>query len=145
VYLEAEFDARGELIDGLINTTVDALMNVVAQRPAHEKPATESIVHQFTRTARARARQHGWNAQDREARYPRHLVRLRHKLAQSSRDEGLSERQAAALKHAGEALRAMGLLDHPAGAPGQIDPDLAAEDAPVIGSCATTRRSAKRS
>src|SRR5690242_975594 len=81
LFLEAELGAEGELIDRLVDETVDALLAAISRgTEAERKRAAETAVRRFEVTARRRAHRHGRGEGDRERRYERHLAKLRHRL-----------------------------------------------------------------
>src|SRR5690242_21885605 len=60
LFLEAELGAEGEIIDCLVDETVDALLTATSRgTEAERKQAAETAVRRFATTARRRAGRHG--------------------------------------------------------------------------------------
>lgn len=93
LFLEAEFEAEGGLIDKLVSETLEALFDdaAKAQSPEERKRFAQHAVRRFERRARARAQHWGGdNKAERSRRYRRHVAHLRRAVAEAenrSREE----------------------------------------------------------
>jgi hypothetical protein len=93
--LEAEAGAEGEIIDGLAETAIAKLVDAVANLPSEERDrSTGAIVGAYKSRARERARRLGWSERDSQARYRRHIDRLRRAAAHHSDGSSGTARQA---------------------------------------------------
>ncbi|MBV8616207.1 MAG: hypothetical protein JOY66_20900 [Acetobacteraceae bacterium] len=95
LFLEAEFEAEGGLIDTLVSQTLEALLDEAAKAgtPEERKRSTRRVMHRFERRARARA-QH-WGGDDkaeRTRRYRRHVAHLRRAIAEAVPSRSPEER-----------------------------------------------------
>ena len=84
LFLEAEFEAEGGLIDKLVSETLQALLGEAAQArtPEEKRHSAQRAIRRFEHRARARAEH--WASGDREAgsrRYRRHVTHLRRAVA----------------------------------------------------------------
>jgi hypothetical protein len=103
LFLEAEFEADGAIIDELVDATLDSLLNATSQGSEEErKRAAEHQLGQFLSAARAGARRRGWHEEDAKARYHRHLAKLEHGIRRVHHRAHHS--QHAALAHASQRL-----------------------------------------
>ena len=77
LFLEAEFGADNQLTDRLVDKSVDALMRMMpdATDEEHERHADRELDRFFSR-ARSAARRRGFNPEDAERRYNKHLSRM---------------------------------------------------------------------
>lgn len=82
LFLESESEAEGGIIDRLAdNALKNVLKSLSGPGPADERQeAAQAAVEDFKRTAHARARRYGHDADDRSARYDRHIAALRRAL-----------------------------------------------------------------
>ncbi len=93
LFLEAEFEAEGGLIDKLVSETLEALLDdaAKARTPEERKQSAHRAVRRFERRARARAQHWGGdNHVERSRRYRRHVAHLRRAVAEAenrSREE----------------------------------------------------------
>ncbi len=87
LFLEAEFDAQGDLIDALAETTVEQLVALLAAPPAARGRKAARIASHFKRKARGRANRWGRSDGERAERYRDHIAALKRRL--SSRPEAL--------------------------------------------------------
>ena len=95
LFLEAEFEAEGGLIDTLVSQTLEALLEnaAKARTPEERKRSARRVMHRFERRARARA-QH-WGGDDnaaRSRRYRRHVAHLRRAIAETAPSRPPEER-----------------------------------------------------
>ena len=82
LFFEAELGADNEIMDRLVDATVDGLLAVMSGGSEEDrKRAAEAEVHAFKAMARARAHRKGWDEADRQARYHRHVSNLRYKVS----------------------------------------------------------------
>jgi hypothetical protein len=108
LFLEAEAGAEGEIIDGLAESAIAELADAVANLPPEERDrSTGAILGAYKSRARQRARRLGWSERDRQARYHRHIDRLRRAAAHHSDGSSGAARQAwdevGALLHSADA------------------------------------------
>jgi hypothetical protein len=94
LFLEAEVGAEDEIIGGLAESAIVELADAVASLPKEGDRSTGAIVRAYTSKARERARRLGWSERDREARYRRHIDRLRRAAAHHSDASSGAARQA---------------------------------------------------
>ncbi|HJS85956.1 MAG TPA: hypothetical protein VJ779_10895 [Acetobacteraceae bacterium] len=86
LFLEAEFEAEGGLIDKLVSETLQALLDEAskARTPEERKRSAQRAIHGFERRARARAQHWGGDDEaDRSRRYRRHVAHLRRAVAKA--------------------------------------------------------------
>ena len=90
LFFEAELGADNEVMDRLVDATVDGLLAVMSTGSEEDrKRAAAAEVHAFKAVARARAHKNGWDETDRKRRYHRHVAQLRHKVSHlRSRESG---------------------------------------------------------
>jgi hypothetical protein len=82
LFLEAEFEAHSALLEDLVDTTIDRLLNVTETGSQSERyQATKHVLDRFKKRARARAKRHGRTPDDRRLRYRHHYVVLHKRLA----------------------------------------------------------------
>ncbi len=96
LFLEAEFEAEGGLIDKLVSETLEALLGDAAKTgtPEERQLSARRAARRFRRRARARA-QH-WGGDDEEARlrrYRRHVTHLRRAVADAAPKQSPKERE----------------------------------------------------
>lgn len=78
LFFEAEGGAEGEIMDRLADAAVDDVVKDLSQGSKEERrQAATADIRKFKALARRRSDRHGWDDQDREARYDRHLGKLR--------------------------------------------------------------------
>jgi hypothetical protein len=101
LFVEAEGEAEGGLIDLLVGQTVDALLGTLDAPGTAEqrRHAARQTMRRFEAAARGRSRRWGHDHDDRVRRYERHLTHLRRALAQVEQ-----QRPAAELEMIGEAV-----------------------------------------
>jgi hypothetical protein len=103
LFLEAELGAEGALADRLVDAAIDGLMGASSHSSdEHRKEWTEHEIDRFVSAACAAAQRRGWDEQDAERRYRRHVAKLDSALSQARRRAHPSQR--AALDHAHEKL-----------------------------------------
>ena len=93
IFLEAEGGAEGDIIDNLAEKAIDQLADAMSRdTPEERKQASATVIANYKRRARTRADRFGRNGKDRDARFERHMARLRRKIshrhAKASRNEG---------------------------------------------------------
>ncbi|MGH1570944.1 hypothetical protein ACRAWG_10000 [Methylobacterium sp. P31] len=82
IFFEAEGGAEGDIIDNLAEKAVDQLADAMARdTPEERKQASAAVIASYKRRARARADRLGGNGRDRDARFDRHMARLRRKIS----------------------------------------------------------------
>ena len=103
LFLEAELGAEGALADRLVDAAVDALAGASSHgSDEHRKERTEHEIDRFVSAACAAAQRRGWDEEDAERRYRRHVAKLDSALSQARYRAHPSQR--AALDHAHEKL-----------------------------------------
>jgi len=103
LFLEAELGAEGALADRLVDAAVDALAGASSHgSDDHRKERTEHEIDRFVSAACAAAQRRGWDEEDAERRYRRHVAKLDSALSQARYRAHPSQR--AALDHAHEKL-----------------------------------------
>jgi hypothetical protein len=101
--LEAEVDADDALADQLVETTVDALLQVTSEQPDKDvSHGSEAAMKRFLAAAHAGASRRGWDQQDVSHRYRKRLVKLDHAISRAHRRARPSQRKA--LENASELL-----------------------------------------
>lgn len=82
LFLEAEHEADGGLIDRLVNATLADMLDALSSEHTDDgrQRAAQAAIERFDRAARRRAARHAWDEADRDARYRRHVRHLRHAL-----------------------------------------------------------------
>jgi hypothetical protein len=95
LFLEAETEMEGGLIDGLVSQTVDALLGTLdaPATPAQRKQAAHRTMRRFEAAARGRSKRWGRDHDDRVRRYQRHLAHLRRALAKAQQARPPADRQ----------------------------------------------------
>lgn len=104
LFLEAESEAEGGIVDRLVAATVQNLVKTLSAETTEQgrRHAAERAMAQFEHVARRRARRHGWNEADQRARYRRHVRHL-HRALQVAQARVAPE-QAAVLAQAGDRI-----------------------------------------
>jgi hypothetical protein len=103
LFLEAELGADNELNDRLVDAAIDALVSASSHgSDAHRTEQAERQVHRFVSAACVAAHRRGWDEQDIERRYHRHLSKMDAALSRTTHRAHPSQR--AALGHAHEML-----------------------------------------
>ena len=95
LFLEAEFEAEGGLIDRLVSETLKALLDEAAKArtPEERRRSTQRAVRRFERRARARAQHWGGDSEaERSRRYRRHVAHLRRAVAEAAPKRSPEER-----------------------------------------------------
>jgi hypothetical protein len=92
LYVEAEAGAEADIVDSLAETTLDQLVEALAQPEAearHEQ--ARAVIGRYTKRARHRAARHGRSDDDRQRRYARHIhalkKRISHRRAAATSDD----------------------------------------------------------
>lgn len=95
LFVEAETEMEGGLIDGLVGQTIDALLGTLDAPGTVEqrKLAARKTMHRFEAAARGRAKRWGRDHDDRACRYNRHLTHLRRALAKAERQRPPAQRE----------------------------------------------------
>jgi hypothetical protein len=95
LFVEAETEAEGGLIDGLVSQTVDALLGTLDGPGTVEqrKQAARQTMRRFEAAARGRAKRWGRDHDDRVRRYQRHLTHLRRAIAKAEQQQPPAERE----------------------------------------------------
>ncbi len=81
LFLEAEFDAHGDLIESLAGTTVEQLVGILSSPPAEREQKAARIAARFEKKARRRANRWGRNDGERQIRYRRHVDAVKRLIA----------------------------------------------------------------
>lgn len=94
LFLEAEFEAEGGLIDKLVSETIDALLGTAADAgtPEERRKAARRAARRFEHRARARARHWGADDHDQRRRYRRHVAHLHRAVAAVAKNRPEPER-----------------------------------------------------
>ncbi len=89
LFLEAEFEAEGGLIDKLVSETIDALLGAAADAgtPEERRRAARHAARRFERRARARAEHWGADDHDQARRYRRHVAHLHRAVAAAAKGQ----------------------------------------------------------
>ena len=102
--LEAEFDADDALADRLVETAVNALLQVPRQdSEKHLCERSETTVNRFLAASGASASRRGWDQQDAARRYHKRLVKFGHAISRAHARARPAQRTA--LDHASKLLR----------------------------------------
>lgn len=83
LFLEAQDEAEGEIIESLVETAMGELAKTFSGRgtEAEKQRGAQRTITRFERTARNRARRGAADDSERARRYRRHIRRLRRKIA----------------------------------------------------------------
>lgn len=81
LYLEANAEAQAGLIDTLVESAVDQLVDAVAKPAGERDKKIPEIVSEFKDKARRRSNRKGRSLKDRDLLYDRHMSKLRRRLA----------------------------------------------------------------
>ncbi len=92
--LEAESDAEGGIIDKLVAGLVQDLLASLPDAGSDEErqQIAAGAMHRFEETAHRRARRYGRGKGDHQARYERHMARLKHALTKAQNDRPQPDR-----------------------------------------------------
>jgi hypothetical protein len=102
--LEAEFDADDALADRLVETAVNALLQVSPQDSEKDLcDRSEATVNRFVAASRDSATRGGWDQQDVTHRYDKRLVKFDHAISRAHPRARAAQRTA--LDHASKLLR----------------------------------------
>jgi hypothetical protein len=102
--LEAEFDADDALADRLVETAVNALLQVPPQdSEKHLCERSETTVNRFLAASGDSASRRGWDQQDAARRYHKRLVKFDHAISRAHARARPAQRTA--LDHASKLLR----------------------------------------
>lgn len=95
LFLEAETEMEGGLIDGLVGQTVDVLLGTLDGPGTAEqrKQAARRTMRSFEAAARGRSKRWGRDHDDRVRRYHRHLAHLRRALTKAELTRPAAERE----------------------------------------------------
>ena len=79
LFLEAEFEAEGGIIERLAGNVLSNVLQTIPDTgsAAERNEAAQAAIADFKRIARARARRYGHNDRDRSTRYARHMHALK--------------------------------------------------------------------
>jgi hypothetical protein len=81
LYLEANAEAQDGLIDTLVESAVDQLVDAAAKPAGERDKKIPEIVSEFKDKARRRSNRKGRSPKDRDLLYDRHMSKLRRRLA----------------------------------------------------------------
>jgi hypothetical protein len=102
--LEAEFDADDALADRLVESAVNALLQVSLQDTEKDLcDRSEATVNRFLAASSDSATRRGWDQQDVAHRYDKHLVKFDHAISRAHPRARAAQRTA--LAHASKFLR----------------------------------------
>jgi hypothetical protein len=87
LFLEAQDEAEGEIIESLVGTAVDELAKTFSGpgTEAEKQRGAKRAISRFERTARSRARRGSTDEAERAKRYRRHIGHLRRAIAKIER------------------------------------------------------------
>jgi len=94
LFFETEAEMEADFIETLVQNTMQGVLAALGG-PGTEtdrRRAARAQVEHFEARTRARASRFGWNEQDREARYRRHVAKLKQAVADARRERPKSAR-----------------------------------------------------
>jgi hypothetical protein len=95
LFLEAELGADNHLTDWLVDSSVDALLNMMPKATKEQhRQHTEREIDRFFSRARAASHRRGFDRQDGSRRYQKHLSKMERALISRQKDAGTSQRHA---------------------------------------------------